>query len=80
MARGLKEYKKVENPIFELDALGVLKNSGIDADLSFQYMCQKCKRVFPIYFYRCPNCHEIGSTKIQYSIIKSNYEKNIPFL
>ncbi len=81
MAKGDAKYKKLDNPLFELAVLGVLqKEKNIDADLSFHYMCQECKNVFPIYFYRCPKCLAIASVKIQSSIIKKSSEKNISFL
>jgi lipopolysaccharide biosynthesis regulator YciM len=81
MARGLIAYKNIDDCGFELKAMGILKNSdGIEADLSFHYMCKECKNVFPIYFYRCPKCLAIASAKIQSSIIKKSDEKNIPFL
>ncbi len=81
MAKGLLEYEKLENGIFAFDVLGVLKKEkNVKADLSFHYMCSDCKNVYPLYFYRCPNCLAIDKTEIQSSIIKANDEKNIPFL
>ncbi len=81
MAKGIVEYEKVEDGIFAFDVLGALKKEGsVKADLNFHYMCSECKNVYPLYFYRCPNCLAIGSVKIQSSIVKANDEKNIPFL
>ena len=81
MAKGLIEYEKIEDGIFAFDILGaVKKEDDVKADLSFHYMCTECKNVYPLYFYRCPNCLNIGSVKIQSSIVKANDEKNIPFL
>lgn len=81
MAKGFIEFKKSENPSFELEVLGILqKDKVVKADLSFHYMCIECKNVFPIYFYRCPNCQSIATAKIQSSIIKANDEENISFL
>ncbi len=81
MAKGIVPYKKVDNPIFELDILGTLhKEANTNADLNFHYMCKECKNVFPIYFYRCPKCLAIASAKIQSSIVKKSSEENIPFL
>jgi len=81
MAKGKIEYEKIEDGIFAFDVLGALKKSAtVSADLSFHYMCSECKNVYPLYFYRCPNCLSIGSVKIQSSIVKASDEKNIPFL
>jgi lipopolysaccharide biosynthesis regulator YciM len=81
MAKGKTEYEKIDDGIFAFDVLGALKKDGsVEADLNFQYMCSECKNVYPLYFYRCPNCLAIGSVKIQSTIVKANDEKNIPFL
>jgi len=81
MAKGKIKYEKIENGIFAFDVLGALKKDGVvNADLNFHYMCSECKNVYPLYFYRCPNCLSIGSAKIQSSIVKANDEENIPFL
>ncbi len=81
MAKGLREYEKLKNSIFEFDVLGILQTAKeVKGDISFHYMCQNCKRVFPLFFYRCPGCHEIDSVKIQMSVVKERDEKNIPFL
>ncbi|MFK5882383.1 MAG: tetratricopeptide repeat protein [Sulfurospirillum sp.] len=81
MAKGFIKYEKIKNGIFAFDVLGALKKEGgVKADLGFHYMCSECKNVYPLYFYRCPNCLSIGNAKIQSSIIKANDEENIPFL
>ena len=43
-----------ESKIFEFDVLINLKKDI--ATLDFEYFCVKCKNIFPIPFYRCPNC------------------------
>lgn len=81
MAKGFMVFEKSENPSFELEVLGILqKEKMVNADLSFHYMCTECKNVFPIYFYRCPNCQSIATAKIQSSIVKVHDEENISFL
>ncbi len=81
MAKGLIDYEEVKDGIFAFNVLGALRKEGsIKAELSFHYMCSECKNVYPLYFYRCPNCLSIGNAKIQSSIVKVNDEKNIPFL
>jgi len=46
------------------------------ADISFAYTCSNCKNTFPLYFYRCPQCQNIGSTLISTKLTKREYEKN----
>jgi len=81
MAKGLVDFEELDEGIFAFTVLGALKKEGsVKADLSFHYMCSECKNVYPLYFYRCPNCLSIGTAKIQSDIVKVNDEKNIPFL
>lgn len=81
MAKGLVDFEEIDEGIFAFNVLGALKKEGsVKADLNFHYMCSECKNVYPLYFYRCPNCLSIGSAKIQSDIVKVNDEKNIPFL
>ena len=81
MAKGLIPYEEVENPQFELEVLGKLSTLGYTkVGLNFEYVCTECKQVFPIHFYRCPNCQSIHSTKIQISITKEQHEENSSFL
>ena len=81
MAKGLMQYENIDDGIFAFNVLGALRKEGsVKADLSFHYMCNDCKNVYPLYFYRCPNCLAVGSAKVQSYIVKANDEKNIPFL
>jgi len=62
--------------IFELDVMIKLnKQKSNSADLSFSYICESCKYLFPIYFYRCPKCQQIDTTKVEINLIKRGYEK-----
>ena len=81
MAKGLIPYVEVQNAKFEFEVLGKLQSLGYShATLSFDYVCGECKQVFPIHFYRCPNCQSINSVKIQMSIAKASNEENLSFL
>ena len=51
--------------IFELDVLIKLREQKSIADLSFEYACNNCKQIFPIYFHRCPSCMTSNSCKIE---------------
>ena len=51
--------------IFELDLLIKLGEQKSIADLSFEYACNNCKQIFPIYFHRCPSCMTSNSCKIE---------------
>ncbi len=46
------------------------------ADISFDYTCANCKNTFPLYFYRCPQCQNIGQTRIGTKLIKRVHEEN----
>lgn len=78
-ARGIKNISQ-ESLVHELDMLIKLHNAGHDiADLSFEYICGECKNLFPIHFYRCPNCHSIATATIEPIVTKKNHEENISF-
>jgi lipopolysaccharide biosynthesis regulator YciM len=67
-AKKLLVYEK-ECPIFEIE---VLKHLPKDlADLEFEYICKECKRVFPIYDSRCPNCKNLFTMEVEIIITKA---------
>ena len=55
--------------IFELDVLINLSKST-NATLSFEYMCNNCKVIYPFAFNRCSSCHSIDSSCIELSLVK----------
>ena len=74
-AKGDIDFAK-KSDIFELDLMIKLnKDKNNKADLSFSYICESCKYLFPIYFYRCPKCQQIDTTKVEINLIKRGYEK-----
>jgi len=68
----------VQSKIFELNILIMLQkdNTNKQADLNFEFICEKCKQVHPIYEPRCPHCHSILTFKIEAEITKSFIEEN----
>jgi lipopolysaccharide biosynthesis regulator YciM len=61
---------------FELNILIKLKQQkDKSADLSFSYICNECKHIFPLFFYRCPKCQKIDTVEIETNLIKKSYEK-----
>ena len=55
-----------ESQIFELDVLLHYPK----AILEFEYLCPKCKGVFPLGFTRCPACHGVEPPVIEYILAK----------
>jgi hypothetical protein len=82
MARGLKPYEEHTCDVpFALDAMARLQSIGFSkATVGFEYLCGECKQIFPIHFYRCPQCQSIHSASIQTKLIKADDEENISFL
>ncbi len=76
-ARGIIDKEK-KSAVFELDLLICLNSSKENkkADLRFEYICKECKEVFPIFFYRCPNCYTFDSAQTIPMIVKKEDEKN----
>ena len=67
-ARGDVDFS-TKSSVFEFDVLINLDKKA-NATLSFEYICDNCKRVFPFSFYRCGSCHSIDTLSIEYSLTK----------
>jgi len=65
---------------YEINAINALQNSGlVNSDLSFKYLCDKCKNTFPTHFYRCPMCYALQSVKIVPKIVEKSDEIGATF-
>jgi tetratricopeptide (TPR) repeat protein len=62
---------------FEIELLKQVKKDF--ADLEFEYICANCKKVFPLYSTRCPNCHELFKQKLIFNVVEKKELKNIEF-
>ena len=60
--------------IFEFDVLIKLKGKA-NATLSFEYICDDCKVVYPFVFNRCSSCHAIDTARVEWSLSK-DYHKD----
>ena len=70
-----KEFENSKT-IFALDLLASAKKNGFeDGDLSFKYICSKCKSSYPLMKYRCPNCHSVYSFAIEVIVEKRLNER-----
>ncbi|MEA3354419.1 MAG: tetratricopeptide repeat protein [Campylobacterota bacterium] len=58
---------------FELSVLIAVRSSPskVEADLNFEFLCKKCKKVYPIYDSRCPNCQDILSFVVEPKLSKA---------
>ncbi len=68
----IKEADK--SSVFELDVL-INLNKSVNATLSFEYICDNCKQVYPFAFNRCSKCHSIDTSKVELSLAK-DYHKD----
>ncbi len=68
----------IQSKIFELNILTTLQKdkSNQQADLNFEFICNKCKHIYPIYENRCPHCHSILSFQIELEITKNYIDEN----
>ena len=67
-ARGDVELAS-KSSVFEFDVLINLKKRA-NATLSFEYICNDCKQIFPFGFNRCSNCHAIDSSIVEFGLTK----------
>jgi tetratricopeptide (TPR) repeat protein len=66
--------------IFELDILIKLHHANHSgATLQFEYLCKRCKHLFPFSFHRCPNCHSINTVIPEMILTKDIFEENYTF-
>jgi len=64
-----------KSSVFEFDTLINLKGKA-NATLSFEYICENCKQLYPFAFYRCSCCHSTDSIGVEFSLIR---DLNIDF-
>jgi len=76
-AKGYIKTAISKSDIFDLNIIAILKTQEQEVDLSFSYLCKKCKQNFPMSFRRCPSCMTINSLQIETSIIKARLDKHI---
>ncbi len=69
-ARGDVDFSLKSN-VFEFDILINLSDKS-KATLSFEYICENCKRVYPFAFHRCSNCHCIDTVGIEINLNKNH--------
>jgi tetratricopeptide (TPR) repeat protein len=62
---------------FEIEVLKQLKNNS--ADLEFEYVCKNCKKIFPLYSTRCPNCHQLFKHKLLFNIAPKKDLRDLEF-
>jgi len=69
------KWKIYKTSPFEIKALNFLPSNL--AVLEFEYMCKNCKKIFPIYSKRCPNCNELFSEEL---ILKLSEKKEVNYM
>ena len=72
-ARGDVELANTSS-VFEFDVLINLKGKA-RATLSFEYICDSCKQIYPFAFNRCSNCHEIDTSRVEF-ILSKDYHRD----
>jgi len=63
-----------KSSIFEFDVL-INLHQNANATLSFEYICDNCKQVFPFGFNRCSSCHSIDTSRVELMLAK-DYHKD----
>lgn len=80
-AKGYLQEPCAQSGMFALDLLATAKQGGFEGgDLSFTYLCKKCKQSFPVSFNRCPNCMAINTIKVEGNIAKANPQTDYSLL
>jgi tetratricopeptide (TPR) repeat protein len=80
-AKGFIKQSENASGIFAVDTIADAKQNGNEhADLSFSYMCTKCKRSFPISFKRCHSCMSINTLKVEVEIAEKSMQTDSSLL
>lgn len=80
-AKGYLPLALSQSDIFNLDIIATAKAQGHEEiDLSFSYLCNKCKQSFPMSFRRCPSCMCINSLKVDTNIVKKQIHTGFSLL
>jgi lipopolysaccharide assembly protein B len=67
--------------IFAIDLLLSSRASGYSqGDLSFTYLCKKCKQNSPISFIRCPHCLAINRIEVEVEIVQQSTQTDYSLL
>ncbi len=56
-----------KSSVFEFDTLISLKGKA-NATLSFEYICNNCKQLYPFAFHRCSSCHCTDTIGIEFAL------------
>jgi tetratricopeptide (TPR) repeat protein len=67
------EGSQIKSDIFAIDVMvSALKSGTNEMDLTFSYLCKRCKQTSPISFIRCPQCYALDSISLKESIVKKH--------
>jgi len=73
-----KKLKSCEKKApFEIEAMKYLPKDL--AEIEFEYFCENCKNIFPIYSSRCPKCNSLFTQKLLIKLSKKFKVENIEF-
>lgn len=63
---------------FVLDILIALNKHEhkIPATIDFEFICNSCKHIHPMFDTRCPHCHSILSFEVKHNLVKDLVERN----
>lgn len=63
---------------FALDILIALNKHEhkIPATIDFEFICNSCKHIHPMFDTRCPHCHSILSFEVKHNLVKDLVERN----
>lgn len=80
-AKGYLRQKPQRCGIFAVDMLLSSRLSGYEeGDLTFSYLCKKCKQNFPISFVRCPHCLAINRIEVEVGIVQQSTQTDYSLL
>ncbi len=72
----LNTIKHSDDFVFNILIILNSQEHKIPATINFEFICNSCKHMHPIFDARCPHCHNILTFKVKYNLIKELSERN----
>ncbi len=72
----IKNLKHSEDFVFDILMTLNSHNHKVPATIDFEFICNTCKHIHPIFDTRCPHCHNILTFNVKHNLVKDLNERN----
>jgi hypothetical protein len=72
----LKTLKHSDDFVFDILIILNYHQYKVPTTINFEFICNSCKHMHPIFDTRCPHCHNILTFKVKHNLAKQLSERN----